>query len=837
MIWSLFHWSDLNASALSMTHGMNLRIVSATGKLANGGSSFILTTGCGKYPALGNGAKCTLTSVRDSSAHAALVGWYDDSYSETITLPTTGQPLIESRSLADNLEFSLAFPGNPVQTGTTRDLVPRWRCDNTINGRLAGCVSPAYASTIDFNTQANPLVDPVARHMQDAQNSLAGHPGDAAYGHPLHRLTDQTKINANRSAACGSSPPEGPFTYCDEYPFASTYEGGAGASTRMVPSSANDSQGGILGGGYGRFRILDNDPYYVSITIAPKSGPNVMVVGDSISQGLEGDYTWRYRLYQHFAANKVFANFVGPWTGTTRLPSSVPDGYPDVSSPPNHTGAYRPGIGFDTGNYAQWGWQMHQAKDSIQTTVSQYQPDYLLVELGFNDLGWGISTPDGLITDLRSFVANARAGRPDVKIIIGNVLHRTPLSINPDLPANISSYNSKLTATVPGLSTAASPVVSSDLDGPYNENTDSYDGLHPNGHGEYLLARSFANTLSAQFGIGPAFGTVPASVPDLTPGPPSTITATATDAGITVAWSHVFGAGAYWLYQRDVTNGESFARSALSLPADSWKIGWVLNGHQYQFKVVTARGSYESTSSGIASATGNTKTADGPTAITVNPGATHLDLGWSAPTGTYSSTVRAYKVYWLDQNVPGAFLDSQTVTTTTTRVAGLVAGHRYTLAISSINLAGEGVPSGAPDAIPGGGRPAAPTLVSAYFVDNGTVDLTWTAVAGGAHYWIWNRDTTTSNPYTTLPQAVVGTTYRIGWLFPAASNFSFCVQAANGTQVSPMSNCRGATTRPSGAGAAARTPLTGSAETTVAQVPTTVPVDTRMALLIRAQAH
>lgn len=119
MVWSLFHWSDMTASSLSMTHGMNLRIVSATGKLGNGGSSFILTTGCGKYPALSNGANCTLTSVRDSSAHAAVVGWYDDSYSETIILPTSGQPEIESRTLADNLEFSMAYPGNPVKTGLT----------------------------------------------------------------------------------------------------------------------------------------------------------------------------------------------------------------------------------------------------------------------------------------------------------------------------------------------------------------------------------------------------------------------------------------------------------------------------------------------------------------------------------------------------------------------------------------------------------------------------------------------------------------------------------------------------------------------------------------------
>ena len=31
--------------------------------------------------------------------------------------------------------------------------------------------------------------------------------------------------------------------------------------------------------------------------------PAIMVVGDSISQGSSGDYTWRYRLAKHLTAN------------------------------------------------------------------------------------------------------------------------------------------------------------------------------------------------------------------------------------------------------------------------------------------------------------------------------------------------------------------------------------------------------------------------------------------------------------------------------------------------------------------------------------------------------
>jgi len=54
--------------------------------------------------------------------------------------------------------------------------------------------------------------------------------------------------------------------------------------------------------------------------------PKIMVVGDSISQGLDGDFTWRYRLSNHLLNGG--ANFVnvGPRTGTHDLYSGTEQG-------------------------------------------------------------------------------------------------------------------------------------------------------------------------------------------------------------------------------------------------------------------------------------------------------------------------------------------------------------------------------------------------------------------------------------------------------------------------------------------------------------------------------
>src|SRR5258708_7438297 len=45
----------------------------------------------------------------------------------------------------------------------------------------------------------------------------------------------------------------------------------------------------------------------------PSGGsPRIMIVGDSITQGSSGDYTWQYRLYEHLRADGVSPQMVGP---------------------------------------------------------------------------------------------------------------------------------------------------------------------------------------------------------------------------------------------------------------------------------------------------------------------------------------------------------------------------------------------------------------------------------------------------------------------------------------------------------------------------------------------
>lgn len=50
----------------------------------------------------------------------------------------------------------------------------------------------------------------------------------------------------------------------------------------------------------------------------------MMIVGDSISQGMERDWTWRYRLWEWLDSQSVDFEFVGPWKGTRESANPAP---------------------------------------------------------------------------------------------------------------------------------------------------------------------------------------------------------------------------------------------------------------------------------------------------------------------------------------------------------------------------------------------------------------------------------------------------------------------------------------------------------------------------------
>lgn len=80
----------------------------------------------------------------------------------------------------------------------------------------------------------------------------------------LTRTTSKSQIRKNRSIATAPYPSPRPAGMSvEEYPYASSFEGGAGASTGLVPKAEQDYQGGVLSSFYQKHGIGHGDQYDV----------------------------------------------------------------------------------------------------------------------------------------------------------------------------------------------------------------------------------------------------------------------------------------------------------------------------------------------------------------------------------------------------------------------------------------------------------------------------------------------------------------------------------------------------------------------------------------------
>lgn len=207
------------------------------------------------------GSPCKATShVSSHTLGAAFSGKVD--YSD-------GVKKNKIHSSAAKYTFTFSKPGYTLGRFSYSSLGFRcddsfWNAAKTRRILSPGCVFPKYKPTL---TTMSTLPD-IAKNIRRIQGK-GGHYGKPGSGHPLRRLTSDTKANANRRAVCGKAKPV-PGKSCDEYPFARTYEGGtalpaASRGIAMVPATEQDKQGGRIIGFYKQERVMDKDGFWVAV--------------------------------------------------------------------------------------------------------------------------------------------------------------------------------------------------------------------------------------------------------------------------------------------------------------------------------------------------------------------------------------------------------------------------------------------------------------------------------------------------------------------------------------------------------------------------------------------
>ncbi len=294
----------------------------------------------------------------------------------------------------------------------------------------------------------------------------------------------------------------------------------------------------------------------------------VLIVGDSISQGSSGDWTWRYRLAAHLDGAGVAVDFVGPRQ----------DLFDNVAQQFGASDYLDPS--FDLDHAARWGMRLDTLDIPISTLVSTYQPDVVVEMLGDNDLSAGQSASQ-VADSLDGFVAEARSVDPSLEFVL---THDPRHLLQPEVP----DFNAAIDSLAAQLDSPESPVVVAEAAAGFDDYTDTWDGAHPNARGELKIAAAIADALS-ELGIGPPAARPLPEVP-LGPRVAPVLSGTATADGADLEWVRSPGSATSEVWARDLTAATDWQRLAGDVTGTTYQATGFAASHVLEFQTRPRKG-------------------------------------------------------------------------------------------------------------------------------------------------------------------------------------------------------------------------------------------------------
>ena len=485
----------------------------------------------------------------------------------------------------------------------------------------------------------------------------------------------------------------------------------------------------------------------------------LMAIGDSITAGDDGDFTWRYRLAQHLTQAGAAVDFVGDHSGPSKGSYAV--------------------SGWDGDHQAVWGMPAWKQRAETQEAVARHIPDYIVLHIGTNDLALG-QPAIVAVDDVGEIIKGARAARPSVRFLLVQIIPRLDTA-----NALTVDFNTRLAALATSVSTAQSPVAVTDAYTGFSADHDLYDGTHPNRVGEYKIAAAVAGGLWRSYGVGGDHG----AIPPVGPGPdaPAGVTATGEDGAATVSWSPVRTATSYNVHSRNLSEGQTqFSLVQFGVTGTSWRQTMLFNGQVIEYQVRAVRWFDESPASANARVTPAAPRPPSPGNVRTVSSGTSVTVSWDAVGGSDS-----YSVYSRDATTGGQFqLVQFGVTRTSWTQIWLTSGHTYEYAVTSTYHGTEGHRSAA-SAVEVEPPPGVPQNVRAD-AGNGTVTISWSAVGGATSYLVYGRDATAGHPFQRVQWDIRGTSWT-HQLLANGNRYEYYVTALNGGSESAASVAVGAT--------------------------------------------
>ncbi|MEU0412428.1 GDSL-type esterase/lipase family protein [Streptomyces griseorubiginosus] len=215
-----------------------------------------------------------------------------------------------------------------------------------------------------------------------------------------------------------------------------------------------------------------------------------MPVGDSMTIGSAGEHTWRYRMWRHLRDT-----YGGPFT----LVGPREALYDKVADAPTSYAYADPD--FPRAHLAGWGEGWQHMAPLIGEAVRGQGADVLLVSLGLIDLGF-YTNADQTTENVRAFVAEARAANPRIRMVVLPVIPNVRAETDVSFAGEVTRFNELLAKTIADLDEPRSPLLRATPPPSYDIHHDTYDGTHPNAHGEHKVAAAFAEAMHQAWGLG-----------------------------------------------------------------------------------------------------------------------------------------------------------------------------------------------------------------------------------------------------------------------------------------------------------------------------------------------
>ncbi|MBS4754388.1 hypothetical protein KG112_16390 [Nocardioides sp. zg-ZUI104] len=295
----------------------------------------------------------------------------------------------------------------------------------------------------------------------------------------------------------------------------------------------------------------------------------VLIVGDSVTHGSSGDWTWRYRLWHHLVDSGVDVDFVGPrrdlWN--LRTDAAGATSYADPA--------------FDQDHAAKWGMWAAFPDVPFDVLAADTAADVVVVMLGAIDLVWTDEPASTVVDRMRQIVTEVRRGRPGAHVVLAQATQRWF--------DGVPEFNAGLDDVAAELSEPGSRVVVAATARDYDLAGDTWDGSHANARGEVRIAAAVADAL-ASAGVGPP-SPRPLVLPPVGPVQTPSLSAVGGDGRATLAWVGPDAATSHRLWSRDVTARAPWSVHAEGLPRDGDRaVAGLRNGHRYEFRLQPVKG-------------------------------------------------------------------------------------------------------------------------------------------------------------------------------------------------------------------------------------------------------